>query len=89
MFVDVKIDHADEGNPKKIPSLGANIWNKLSVIFQRDQSECKTLCKFEGRMSREKCFSLRKRFGRKLDMVRNLKISVERKIHAYEMQFPQ
>ena len=89
MFVDVKVDCADEGNPKKIPSLGTNIWNKLSVIFQRGQSECKTLCKFEGRMSCEKCFSLRKRFGRKLDIVRNLKISVEDTIHVYETQFPQ
>ena len=89
MFVDVKVDCADEGNPKKIPSLGTNIWNKLSVIFQRDQSEYKTLCKFEGRMFCEKCFSLRKGFGRKLDMVRNLKISAEDTIHAYEMQFPQ
>ena len=89
MFVEVKVDRAGEGNPKKIPSLGANIWNKLSVIFQRDQSEYKTLCKFEGRMSREKCFSLRKRFGRKLDMVRNLKISVEDTIHAFETQFLQ
>ena len=89
MFVDVKVDCADEGNPKKIPSLGTNIWNKLSVIFQRDQNECKTLYKFEGRMSCEKCFSLRKRFGRKLDIVRNLKISVEDTIHVYETQFPQ
>ena len=89
MFVDVKVDRADERNPKKVPSLGTNIWNKLSVIFQRDQSEYKTLCKFEGRMFCEKCFSLRKGFGRKLDMVRNLKISVEDTIHAYEMQFPQ
>ena len=89
MFVDVKVDRADEGNPKKVPSLGTNIWNKLSVIFQRDQSEYKSLCKFEGRMFCEKCFSLRKGFGRKLDMVRNLKISVEDTIHAYEMQFSQ
>ena len=83
------VDRADEGNPRKIPSLGANIWNKLSVIFQRDQSEYKTLCKFEGRMSSEKYISLRKRFGRKLDIVRDLKISVEDTIHAYEIQFPQ
>ena len=89
MFVDVKVDCADKGNPKKIPSLGTNIWNKLSVIFQRDQSECKTLYKFEGRMSCEKCFSLRKRFGRKLDIVRNLKISVEDTIHVYETHFAQ
>ena len=89
MFVDVKVDRADERNPKKVPSLGTNIWNKLSVIFQRDQSEYKTLCKFEGRMSSEKYISLRKRFGRKLDIVRDLKISVEDTIHAYEIQFPQ
>ena len=89
MFVDVKVDRADEENPKKVPSLGTNIWNKLSVIFQRDQSEYKTLCKFEGRMSSEKYISLRKRFGRKLDIVRDLKISVEDTIHAYEIQFPQ
>ena len=89
MFVEVKVDRAGKGNPKKIPSLGANIWNKLSVIFQRDQSEYKTLCKFEGRMSSEKYISLRKRFGRKLDIVRDLKISVEDTIHAYEIQFPQ
>ena len=25
MFVEVKVDRAGEGNPKKIPSLGANI----------------------------------------------------------------
>ena len=89
MFVEAKVDRAGEGHPKKIPSLGANIWNKLSVIFQRDQSEYKALCKFEGRMSREKCFSLRKKFGRKLDMVRNLEISVEDTIHAFETQFLQ
>ena len=89
MFVEVKVDRAGKGNPKNIPSLGANIWNKLSVIFQRDQSEYKTLCKFEGRMSSEKYISLRKRFGRKLDIVRDLKISVEDTIHAYEIQFPQ
>ena len=83
------VDRADEGNPRKTPSLGTNIWNKLSVIFQRDQSEYKTLCKFEGRMSSEKYISLRKRFGRKLDIVRDLKISVEDTIHAYEIQFPQ
>ena len=46
-------------------------------------------CKFEGRMSSEKYISLRKRFGRKLDIVRDLKISVEDTIQAYEIQFPQ
>ena len=79
------VDRADEGNPRKIPSLGADIWNKLSVIFQRDQSEYKALSKFEGRMSREKYFSLIKRFGRKLDIVRDLEVSVEDTIHAYEI----
>ena len=40
-------------------------------------------------MSSEKYISLRKRFGRKLDIVRDLKISVEDTIQAYEIQFPQ